>query len=115
MSQKVKTLITPMTLVAVTINQNRPASAGQPFKETKMQPNEILIKTGETLYGERWQTQIAKDLGLSDRHLRRMVAGTAEFKPTMAFDLHRILLEREQDIADLIPIVATFANVDTSL
>lgn len=37
---------------------------------------EILIQCGRALYGERWQTDLARDLGLSDgRRIRQWLSG----------------------------------------
>ena len=35
----------------------------------------LLAEIGEALYGERWQTALAQDLGMADRTVRRWVAG----------------------------------------
>ncbi len=34
-----------------------------------------LLTVGPLLYGDRWQRQLARDLDVSDRHLRRWVSG----------------------------------------
>lgn len=36
---------------------------------------EILAKVGEAMYGRAWQTPLANDLSVSDRTVRRWVAG----------------------------------------
>lgn len=33
-----------------------------------------LPRLGEALYGPRWQTELARALGVSDRHMRRWAA-----------------------------------------
>lgn len=40
-------------------------------------PIDVLSEAGAALYGPRWQSELARDLDLSDRHMRRMVAGAA--------------------------------------
>lgn len=35
----------------------------------------LLREAGEALYGPRWQSDLARDLGVSDRTVRRWVAG----------------------------------------
>lgn len=47
----------------------------------------LIRETGEALYGSRWQTEIARDLGMSDRHVRRLATGEAEFTRQMAMTL----------------------------
>ena len=36
---------------------------------------ELLRKSGEAIYGAHWQTPLAKRLGVSDRTVRRWLAG----------------------------------------
>lgn len=55
----------------------------------------LLIETGEALYGPRWQSDLARDLGVSDRTMRRWVAGGDNPKPGVYVDLHRLVVERQ--------------------
>lgn len=63
--------------------------------------SDLLKRTGEALYGPQWQSAVARDLGVSDRHIRRMAAGEADLKPGMAMDLWRVALERTATLEDL--------------
>ncbi len=54
----------------------------------------VLVETGEALYGPRWQTDLARDLGVSDRTVRRWAAGTAEMPQGAYTDLLRLTQER---------------------
>lgn len=75
----------------------------------------LLKDVGEALYGPQWQSAIARDLGVSDRHVRRMAAGEADLKPGMALDLWRIALERHDDlerVLDRLKKAATPGGVD---
>ncbi|MCP8895332.1 hypothetical protein KYK29_10340 [Shinella daejeonensis] len=63
--------------------------------------SDLLKRTGEALYGPQWQSAIARDLDVSDRHVRRMAAGEQPLKPGMALDLWRIALERTATLEDL--------------
>src|SRR6185437_628966 len=38
----------------------------------------LLSRVGEALYGGRWQTQLARALGVSDRQMRRWVSVEAD-------------------------------------
>ena len=38
----------------------------------------LLSRVGEVLYGDRWQTQLAQALGVSDRQLGRWVSVEAD-------------------------------------
>ncbi|TAA54067.1 adhesin [Shinella sp. JR1-6] len=64
--------------------------------------SDLLKRTGEALYGSQWQSAIARDLDVSDRHVRRMAAGEQPLKPGMALDLWRITLERTAVLEDLV-------------
>jgi len=62
----------------------------------------LLKDTGEVLYGPLWQSQLARDMNMSDRHMRRLVSGTANIKPGMYADLVRLCKERATAIDDVI-------------
>ena len=50
----------------------------------------LLAETGEALYGPRWQSDLARDLGVSDRTVRRWAAGTHDMPPGVCADLLRL-------------------------
>jgi len=54
----------------------------------------LLIDCGKALYGPRWQSELARDLGVSDRTVRRWVAGTYEVPAGLYLDLLRLTQER---------------------
>lgn len=54
----------------------------------------LLVECGEALYGPRWQTELAKDLGVADRTVRRWVAGVSEIPVGLYVDLLRLTQER---------------------
>lgn len=64
--------------------------------------NELLQKVGQALYGERWQTDLARALDVSDRTVRRWVAGSDEPRPGVYVDLLRLVVERASDLDDLV-------------
>jgi len=64
-------------------------------------PN-ILIATGRALYGDRWQSPLARDLGVSDRTVRRWGAGTSPVPRGVYADLLRLVVERAQVLDDLL-------------
>lgn len=61
----------------------------------------LLRKIGEALYGERWQSSLAVELGVSDRTVRRWVAGADNPRPGVWQDLHRLVLQRGTRLAAL--------------
>lgn len=54
----------------------------------------LLVECGEALYGPRWQTDLAADLGVSDRTVRRWAAGTQDVPQGAYTDLLRLTQER---------------------
>ena len=54
----------------------------------------LLVEAGEALYGPRWQSDLARDLGVSDRTVRRWAAGTTDVPPGVYVDLLRLTQER---------------------
>lgn len=60
-----------------------------------------LEQIGRALYGERWQSPLARDLDVSDRTMRRWVAGASPIPAAVAHDLTRLLRERHKLIERL--------------
>ena len=54
----------------------------------------LLVESGEALYGPQWQTALARDLGVSDRTMRRWVADTSAVPAGLYTDLLRLTQER---------------------
>lgn len=63
----------------------------------------LLVETGETLYGQQWQSALARDLSVSDRTVRRWVAGTSEVPAGLYTDLLRLTQERAATLDMLAP------------
>lgn len=59
--------------------------------------------SGEVLYGERWQTDLARDLGLSDgRRVRQWMAGERPIPAGVWSDIARLLHHRLVSIQSLL-------------
>lgn len=54
----------------------------------------LLHECGEALYGSLWQSALARDLGVSDRTMRRWCAGSADVPVGLYTDLLRLTQER---------------------
>lgn len=54
----------------------------------------LLVEAGEALYGPRWQSDLARDLAVSDRTIRRWAAGATDLPSGVYTDLLRITQER---------------------
>lgn len=65
--------------------------------------SKLLRDTGEALYGPRWQSDIARDLQVSDRTIRNWLSGATDMPAGVAMDLWRLCEER----ADALDAVMT--------
>ena len=61
----------------------------------------LLAETGEALFGPQWQSELARELGVADRTVRRWVAGTTEAPRGVYLDLLRLTIERAAVLDDL--------------
>jgi hypothetical protein len=62
----------------------------------------LLAAAGEALYGPLWQSQLARALDVSDRTMRRWLAGDTPVPSGVAMDLMRLLTERAADVDEII-------------
>ena len=63
--------------------------------------NALLNRIGEALYGDRWQTQMSEALDVSDRTIRRWVAGDVKIPRGVWNDLFVRLDVRRDNVAHL--------------
>lgn len=54
----------------------------------------LLVECGQALYGQQWQSALARDVGVSDRTMRRWTAGTHDVPTGLYVDLLRLTQER---------------------
>ncbi|MCP1312990.1 MULTISPECIES: helix-turn-helix domain-containing protein [unclassified Halomonas] len=63
---------------------------------------ELLARAGEALYGERWQTALANELGLSDaRRVRQWMSRDRGIPVGIWSDVERLLRERGEAAIEL--------------
>lgn len=62
---------------------------------------ELLERTGRALYGQQWQSDLARDIGVSDRTVRNWAAGTA-MKASAWAQIQDICLERVGELATVV-------------
>jgi hypothetical protein len=71
----------------------------------------LLEEAGAALYGPRWQTDLAHALGVSDRTIRRWIAGgDASIPESVWADIAVVLDLRGADLADVRRKVAAQAE-----
>jgi len=61
-----------------------------------------LDACGRALYGDQWQSPLSRDLDVSDRTMRRWLAGDSPIPLGLNIDLLRLLTERAAEIDELI-------------
>lgn len=62
----------------------------------------LLHDTGAALYGPRWQSEVARELQVSDRTVRRWASGAIDVPAGVYVDLLRIATERAAELDALI-------------
>src|SRR5690625_3194113 len=63
---------------------------------------ETFIAAGKAAFGERWQTDMARALGVSDRAVRNCVAGKYHLAAPLSADVQVILKRRRLEIEEAI-------------
>ena len=61
-----------------------------------------LTTIGRALYGERWQSSLARVLGVSDRTVRRWVAGSSPVPDGVWGELRELMRARAGEIRGLL-------------
>ena len=61
-----------------------------------------LVARGRVLYGERWQSALAIDLGVTDRTVRRWVAREFSIPDDTEQKLQELMMERYNKIFSLL-------------
>lgn len=64
--------------------------------------NDQLREAGELLYGSRWQSDLARDIGVADRTVRAWVAGERRIPPGAWVDIVALLKDRAASISRLV-------------
>jgi hypothetical protein len=64
--------------------------------------NHLLRRCGKALYGPRWQSDLARDLKVSDRTVRRWVAGTDDVPEPVYRELSDLCNKRVAELGGLL-------------
>ena len=64
----------------------------------KMNDIQKLEMIGVAMFGEQWQSAIAKKLGVNDRTVRRWAAGEIQINQNIFADLQRAIIERQRQL-----------------
>jgi hypothetical protein len=76
--------------------------------------SKLLHDVGEALYGPRWQTDLSRDLQVSDRTMRRWASGVDAMPGGVYLDLLRLTLERANALDGLADRLKVASRPDTS-
>jgi hypothetical protein len=55
---------------------------------------DLLREAGEALYGDLWQSAIARDLGVNDRTVRRWCANDSPMPVSLWYDVKQLVKQR---------------------
>jgi hypothetical protein len=62
----------------------------------------LITDCGQAMYGERWQSALARDLGVCDRTVRRWAAGSYDMPGIHTTQLLRLMRERAEVLRRLV-------------
>ena len=62
---------------------------------------EEFCRIGYVLYGNWWQTEMARHLNFTRRHVRRISAGESGIKPRVAANVKALISQRRAEIEQL--------------
>jgi hypothetical protein len=86
------------------------ATHGSGMMEKVTSPRDLLAIVGEALYGPRWQSDVARDLKVDDRTVRRWLAGDTDPAPGVWRDLLAIVEARRTALAEARTQLAAFVR-----
>lgn len=72
-----------------------------------MTDSELISKIGSTLYGERWQGDLARALGVKDRTVRYWVAGQGAIKQGVWDEIVALLSNKAADAQTALELIKT--------
>ena len=72
---------------------------------------EQLQKAGQLLYGDQWQSNLARSLSVDDRTVRRWASGESAIKQSIANEIIELLKNNQSEINQFIN--QTESNMDT--
>jgi hypothetical protein len=64
-------------------------------------PPALLRRIGEAFHGPEWQGRLSRDLEVSDRTLRRWVAGEMPVPPGVTAELYSMICQQQGDLQEL--------------
>ena len=74
-----------------------------------MSNKRLLKRCGEARSGPRWQSDIARDLKVADRTVRRWVSGAANVPDSVYLELLTMCQARAADLDDLMAVLRAAA------
>ena len=60
-------------------------------------PRALLTRAGEALYGARWQSDLARALGVGPRRVREWIASERSIPPGIWDEIDALLIERQNE------------------
>jgi len=70
----------------------------------------LIVAVGQALYGSRWQSELARALGVAIRTVQRWSSGNTEPQPGVYRDLLALVRERAHALGPLEPMLERAAR-----
>lgn len=64
-----------------------------------------MAAAGHALYGERWQSALAHDLGVDPRRVRQWMAGERKPQPGVMQDIIALLASNKAEVAEALKVM----------
>lgn len=61
---------------------------------------ETIERFGRLLYGDRWQTELARDMGVNDRTVRRWHSGETPVPDGVWGEIHALVQDRKAEFEE---------------
>lgn len=74
--------------------------------------NPFLKRVGVALYGSLWQSELARDLRLTDRTIRRWLTHESEIPQQYVLDVLELVVAHQTELADIRRILIEIAPYD---
>ena len=74
--------------------------------------HELFCRAGQALYGPRFASDIGRALAMSDRNIRRYVAGDLQMSPSLRLEIANLCMERAEYLAEVASELRTSALAD---